>query len=400
MICRENLGWAAGFLLAVAPTGAVAQGWADAIAVEPPSWMLGNSELRLTGFAYGAGFTSSMSTPAGDDTDSGVTGQARANLRLQRITDSGLIYGAEAGALLLRDELSGDNYGNRTVEKLFLYTQTGLGRIEIGQQDGVGYTLGFTGPVVDDHISLENPDSTFFRDPATGHPFNNFSQDVTKSFSSSNAAKVNYLTPRLFGAQIGASFTPQLVKAPLPGLGNAPNGPDVQGSLWEVAGSYTTRLSDIAVGLSAGFTRGALRNPTPAHGDLYDLALGLQFAADISDVRLSWGGAYRVSNGYGFSPMSAFDDAQTRRLQLSAMAELGPWRAGGEFADGEMDAPAGTPKLNMQAYQFAAGYRPNDNLHLSAGWQWYDYDRNLGLFGNGARSIDMNAGFVTLGYSL
>jgi hypothetical protein len=382
---------------------AAAQGWGDALLFDPPVFPLGSYELRVGGFAHGAGFSATQSagpfTPDGTD-ESGATGQVRAELRLQRIYDSGLIVGAQSRVLIVRDELSGDNYGNDALEKFTLYMQTGLGRVEVGQQDGVAYNIGVTPPTVDANVSLENPNSVFFRDPTTRKAFNAFAQEVTVVASSSNQVKVNLLTPRLFGAQLGISYTPVPVKAPLPLIGNPSNMPNVQASIWEVAAAYTTRISDVAVGLSAGFARGALRNPTPGHSDVYDAAFGIQLAYDVGEVRLSGGGAYRFSNGYGFSPGNALSGRTSQRLHLSLMAEMGPWRAGGEYSNGDIDGLGTLPDIGMSAFQLGAGYSVNDNMQISAGWQWYDYDRSFGVFHNGASAIDMNAGFITIGYAL
>ena len=45
--------------------------------------------------------------------------------------------------------------------------RTGLGKIEIGITDGAGYALAVSGPKVDAGVSLEDPRTSFFRDPAT-----------------------------------------------------------------------------------------------------------------------------------------------------------------------------------------------------------------------------------------
>jgi hypothetical protein len=382
---------------------AAAQGFGDALLIDAPVFPIGPYDLRIGGFAHGAGFTATQSAgpfrPDGYE-ESGFTGQARAELRLQRIYDSGLIVGAQSRVLIVREELSGDNYGNDTLEKFYLYMQTGLGRVELGQQDGAAYTIGVTPPTVDDHVSLENPDSVFFRDPVTKRAFNEFAREITVVASSSNLFKVSYLTPRLFGAQIGLSYTPSPLKAPLPLLANPSNAPDVQASIVEVVGAYTTRISDVAVGLSAAYAHGALRNPTPGHGDIYDAALGVQFAYDIDEVRLSGGAAYRVSNGYGFSPGAALDGRASQRLHTSLMLSTGPWRVGAEYSRGDLDGLGALPNVNVSGYQLSAGFAVNANMQISAGWQWYDYDRSFGSFYNGARMIDMNAGFVTIGYAL
>ncbi len=185
-----------------------AQGLENALTFNAPVWYFGNYDLRLEGFASGSVFTASHDSgplSAGGFSETGATGLAVGSIRLQRLYDNGLITGMRVNLLLARDELSGDNYGNDFLQKMYFYVQTGLGRLEIGQQDGAAYTIGFSGPQVDSHISLENPDSSFFRNPITGKAFNDFTSELTSVQISSNASKISYVSPRLYGVQICAT---------------------------------------------------------------------------------------------------------------------------------------------------------------------------------------------------
>ena len=124
----------------------------------------------------------------------------------------------------------------------------------------------------------------------------------------------------------------------------------------------------------------------------------------MSEIKFTLGGAYRVSNAYGFNAGLVFADAETRLAHASALIEWDAWRLGAEYSHGDVNGPDsgffGLPDYTMRAYQVAGGYRVNDNIQLTAGWQWYDYDRDLGVFFNGRSAVDMNAGFLTLGYTL
>jgi hypothetical protein len=381
-----------------------AQGLEDALTFNAPVWYFGNYDLRLEGFASGTVFAASqqsgpLSTAGFSETN--ATGLTVGSMRLQRLYDSGLVTGLRVNFLLAREELSSDIYGSDFLQKMYFYVQTGLGRVEIGQQDGAAYTIGFSGPQVDSHISLENPNSVLFRNPTNGAVFNSFTTEITSVQISSNASKISYISPRLFGIQLGASYTPNLVKGAVPFLFvNPSNGPNTQSSIWEFAASYTRRMGEITMGVSAAYARGALRNPTFASGDIYDFALGLQFQADIDDVEISWGGGYRASGGYGFSTGTVFHSAETERVFLSALATLDSWRLGVEYSNTFLDAASGAPRFLINAYQTAIGYELSRNVQITAGWQFYDYERNIGAFYNGNDRIDMNAGFLSLGVSL
>ena len=204
------------FLAAGAAMGtirALAADWADALSAEPPVWEVAGWEVRLSGFATGSAFTADE---AGGPGNTDVTGEARVNLRVQRMFDSGLTIGARSVVLAYHDALSGDRYGNDTFEKLYVFVQTAYGTVEAGQQDGAGARLGVTGPKVDDHVSLDDPDTAFFIDPSTGRRFDTFFRPYSAAAATSNAAKFNFISTRLLGVQLGLSLTPQAVKAPLP----------------------------------------------------------------------------------------------------------------------------------------------------------------------------------------
>ena len=396
------------FIASLAFFGAIAQAQSqdleDALTFAAPAWNLGSYEFRLEGFTSGSVFGASQDVgplSTGGFNETNATGMAVGSVRLQRLYDSGLIAGLRANFLIKHDELSGDNYGNNFLQKLYFYLQTGLGRAEIGQQDGAAYTIGFTGPQVDNHISLENPDSSFFRNPINGTAFNTFTRETSSVQVSSNASKISYISPRLFGFQIGASYTPILAKGPVPYLFvNPSNAANTQASIWEFAASHTRRVGEITMGVFAAYARGALRNPTFASGDIYDFALGLQFQTDIDDIELSWGGGYRASSGYGFSPETIYHSAETQRVFLSALAVLDSWRLGGEYSNTFLDAANGVPQFLVTGYQAALGYEVSHNVQITVGWQFYNYERNIGVFHNGNSRINMNAGFLTIGTSL
>jgi len=386
-------------------TAAHAQGLSDTLSFDPPAVYFGNYEARLEGFASGTYFGAKQeSGPSYSPRyeDSGWAGIALASLRVQRLHDSGLITGMRANFLLARDSLSADTYGNDTIQKFYVYVQSGIGRVEIGQQDGAAATLGLKGPQVDDHVSLENPDSRLFRNPVTGEAFNMFTGENTAVKASSNASKISFISPRLFGVELGISYTPNLVKGPVPFLfSNPSNGPNTQASIWEGVITYTRQLGEIDAGISAAYARGALRNPTPGSADIYDWAVGLQFEAEIiDDVELSWGGGFRASNGYGFSRKTVYEGSPTQRVYFSAMAQMDSWKLGGEYSNTSLDATNGVPEFAVTGYQATLGYALNDNWQVSSGWQFYNYERDIGAFYNGNQRINMNAGFVTLGFTL
>ncbi len=307
------------------------------------------------------------------------------------------MLGVRADFLLYRDRLSADNYDSDTVQRLYLFLQTGFGRVEIGQQDGAAYTLGLTGPIVDGQVTLENRNISLFRDPTTGDDFGALFRQTTTVQNSSNYAKINYVSPRLFGVQVGASYTPQTVRTPLPFTGNARDDANQQHQIWELAASYTGYFSGFAVGVTSGLAHGRLKNRTVDGDDLLDWAVGTQIAYNVDDTKISFGGAYRGSNAYLLDINEVRGDSRARLVQLSATLEKPVWLAGVEFTNGDIEGPV---DFTITGFQVSAGYKINANMQATVGWQHYDYSRNAGNFYNGLPEIGMNAAFLSLGYTL
>src|SRR5262245_11454451 len=400
--CRAIIAGTLAGLVLVPSAGSAqeSRSWAERLALDPPQWQFGNSEIRAGGFAGGALFAASQAEgpgfPGGYE-NAGATALAIGNVRIQRTFDTGLMLGARADVLFYRDRLSTDIYDNDTVQRVYVFAQTGFGRVEIGQLDGAAYTLGLTGPLVDQQVTLENRNFSLFRDPTTGEDFGGFFRQITQVQASSNYAKINYVSPRLFGIQIGASFTPQTVRTPLPFTGNPSDDPNQQRGIWELAASYTGYFSGLAVGVTGGFAHGRLMNRTLGFDDLVDWAVGTQLAYTMGTTKIIFGGAYRGSNAHLLDIEQARDDSRSRMVQLSATLEKPVWLVGAEFTRADIE---GTPGYGITGFQLAAGYKINANMQLSVGWQYYNYNRNSGLFYNGLPKLDMNAGFLTLGYTL
>jgi hypothetical protein len=305
--------------------------------------------------------------------------------------------GARTDLLLLHDRLAGDIYGSNFVERLFAYVQLGFGRFEVGQQDGAAYQVSLTGPEIDPLVSLEARKISLFRDPLTGRDFGQFFKQVTAAESTSNYPKINYLTPRILGVQLGVSFTPETGRSPLPWTGNPNNNPTEQHNIWEIAASYTGFVSGVAVGVSAGYAQGAQRSATAFGDDLYDWSAGAELAYMFNEIKLTVGGAYRGTNAYLFDVHEVFRNAKTEGAHFSATLERGPWRIGAETSNAHA---AGPVDFGVTGYQATVGYQLTSALQVTGGWQWYDYSRNTGTFYNGRSATRMNAIYLALAYIL
>ncbi len=327
---------------------------------------IGNAQLSVGGTASGAVFDSSLNCQA-PSYSSGASGSAKLMPRLHRDYDTGLSLGLNA-TLAVSDPLSRGRYGGDFFEKVFGEVRTGLGRIEIGQTDGAGYVVAAGGPKVDAQVSLDDPQTSFFRDPNTNHAVIDMFALRTAVGASSNYAKFAYVSPALFGAQLALSFTPNQSKQVLPFLKAGPHVPGRQVDIWEAGLRYSTDFGPVSLTGYGGVAEGRAEHKLVRQEGVSDLGFGLRADYIVDDdLSLSLGGSYRHSNAYAFDIAQSFDGATTRALHVSASANYGSWVAGVEYGNAVAGSPPGQPRLGLNGYQASVGYVLNTNWQITGG---------------------------------
>jgi hypothetical protein len=390
----------AGVLLAASAGSAAALDIGDWNVAPYETTLWDGIQLKLRATAYGSAYTAEQPGAAGL-AGSGVTGAAVGAATIERDYDSGLVLALKSSFQLYRDDLSVDNYGGDFVEKVYASVQTGLGRIELGNADGAAFVLSETGPVVESDISIDNTNASFFRDPSTGTAFINVFALNSATEASLNYAKISYYTPRLFGVQLGASFTPSEGKDVVPFLDGGPDLPDRQKNIWEGAISYSDYVGPVSVGFSGGIALAHDDRKTPGHAGLTDWSLGTRFEYSLSDdVKLALGGAYRRSNAYAFDIGSVFASGETVSSHASATISTGSWIFGAELGEGAADGRLGSPDLSVHGASATVGYVLNSNMQLDAGWEHFTYKRDTGVFYNGLPKVTMDAVFLHLQFQI
>jgi hypothetical protein len=362
------------------------------------------SSYNLTVGGSAQGTVSTAFEPSAQDAEKNqISGAATLTAALQRDYDSGMAVSLNTAFEIYSDHLAGDNYGSDLVQKVYGKVQTGLGTIEIGMNDGVAFTLALTGPVVEGETALDNPNVSFFRDPVTH-------KALTKDFTlnsavepSYNFAKISYLTPKVFGVQIGVSFTPSQGKDVLPFLNPGPKVDNRQQDTWETAIRYDDTFGSLNVGLYAGAAFAHLEGTlaTPGHKGLTDWAAGTEISYPVGEEsKLSLGGAYHHSNAYSFDITQVLDQGGTNSAHLSLKLDNGPWSIGAEYGDGTAEGGTLAPTIGVRGYGAAAGYKLNDNLALTLGWQSLHYSNNGDVYYNGAGRIHADAVYLHLHFQV
>ncbi len=381
----RNLAAAALLLAAPLPIPA----WGQTVA--PPGWMVGDAELRLAAEASGALFQPRQAGWNGTQ----ASGVLRLLPQLRRDYDSGLSLSLN-GAFAAADPLSRGRYDGDAIEQLAGRVRTGLGTLDIGLTDGAGYRLAVTGPKVDPGVSLDDPRTSFYRDPNSGRAVIDMFALRTQVGASRNYAKFVYGSPELFGVQLALSFTPTEGKQ-LPFLNAGPRLPGRQVDIWEGALRYSDEVGPVSLSAYAAVAEGRAEHKRPGQEGVSDLGTGLRADYPLDDeTSLSLGGAYRQSNAYGFDINQSWQAGTTRIGHVSGGITHGDWSAGLEYGTGVADSVSALPRLGLNGLEVSFGHRISDSIALSAGWQHLAYSRSSGLFFNGAPRLKLEAVYLHL----
>jgi hypothetical protein len=362
---------------------------AGAQVFRPLSWPVGDAELRLGGEAGGALFTPNQPGWSGAQ----ASGDVRLMPSIVRDYDSGLDLDL-GGTFAAEDPLSRGRYDGDVIERLAGEARTGLGKIEVGITDGAGYDLAVSGPKVDPGVSLDDPRTSFYRDPGSHRAVTDIFALRTEVGASSNYAKIAYTSPEVFGLQIGLSFTPTEAKQ-LPFLNAGPHLPGRQVDVWEGAIHYTTDLGPASISAYGAFAEGRAEHKLPGQEGVSDLGAGVKADYPVNDdITLSLGGSYRQSNAHAFDVNQSFVTGTTRAGYVSTAISYKDWMAGLEYGNGVADAVPGAPRLGQNSVQASLGYTVSSSASISTGWQHLAYVRASGSFFNGLPQLKLDAFYL------
>ncbi|HEY1877524.1 MAG TPA: hypothetical protein VGG66_08635 [Rhizomicrobium sp.] len=375
----------------LAVLGLAASAWtaAGAQVFRPLSWPLGSAQLQLSGEAGGALFNPNQPGWSGAQ----ASGAVRLMPELRRDYDSGLSLGL-AGTFAAEDPLSRGRYDGDAIERLAGEVRTGLGRLEIGIADGAGYDLAVSGPKVDPGVSLDDPRTTFYRDPVTHRAVTDLFTLRTPVGASSNYAKFAYFSPSLFGVQLALSFAPTEAKE-LPFLNAGPHLAGRQADIWEGAIRYETDLGPASIAAYGAFAEGRAEHKLPGQEGVSELGAGLKADYPVNDdITLSLGGSWRQSNAYAFNVNRSFQAGTTRGTFVSTALSYKQWMAGLEYGNGVADAVPGLPRLTQNGLEASLGYSVSSSASISSGWQRLTYTRGGGVFFNGLPQLKLDAFYL------
>lgn len=267
----------------------------------------------------------------------------------------------------------------------YFYLVSAFGKGMIGKVRGAASLQNLGTPHILGSNRADIARTYLVEDPATpGHVFmpNGLSLR-TDLHASGTSPKLVYVTPRLIGLQLALSYTPEAEDNYDGILTVASGAPAKQQDIWEIGASYYVTLSELDLGIYAGYIAGSRDTVPPP------------FAAFQTDLE-EWGGGaalkfegftlganYRNTNIAGGGGLGAsfkqpvgivLKDRRTELWSVGASYETGPWKFGIEYVEGDEELLIAGQRQEGSGLQLAVSYTILDGLSVSAGYQNWDYN--------------------------
>lgn len=271
-------------------------------------------------------------------------------------TDSGFTYGA---VVELEADVTADADGEGgNADKTFVYLESGIGRVELGNNFGVAKTLKVdastfaraTGGVDGDFydfINVTGLGSTFIIAPDL---------PLDAAGTTEDATKISYYSPRYSGVQFGVSFEPDSASS---GTAAGFSG-DQDGSFENVFGlglNYAGQYDQI--GVNASLTGQFGESELATREDLSAYALGV----DVTFANFTVGGSWADSGDSGMASAVA-GDKDSNFWTLGAAYVQGPIGASITYIDSEFQGNEFNNVSIGADYQLAPGLVPYAEINF------------------------------------
>lgn len=358
-------------------------------------------KFDVSGFLDVSAFNDDQDTSGFADPDQdglGALANGKLQLRGTYLTDGGWEFGARAELRLQSGEQSNSTSGADDwfqAEKLYIWAESGLGRLELGAQDGAAKQAQAAPPSITKSLRIDNPlmmpvadgEGSYYRPAGL--------MLRSDSYASDQSLKIVYRSPRLFGLQLSLSYTPEFSANLERFVKTAATDFDQQSDIFEAGLNYDTNLDDVRVRASLTY----LTANNEAESDTSSTATSPWQSADLSEWSaalnfkmkgLSLGGAFRHSNARGgfvdHAPVVLTGGASDTDIwSFGALYEWESWKIGANYITATTNVAGSTLVssyvLEQQGdgWQIGAAYQVDTDIQVAAGWQSYRFDAGAGL---------------------
>lgn len=264
------------------------------------------------------------------------------------------------------------------IDQSYIWFDTQFGKLEYGKVNGVGddMFIGVPNPVP--HLGLNTPDILVVNQ--TNNAGNGTLAETPATIVyTSKRERVNYFTPKIYGIQLGVSYTP--VNCAGGNGGSRPCGGSYAGQLQddiargydiiETAATYENSFGPVDIGLYAAYF-------TSSNGDGITRTVGVGGTGEESQwgvsgqvgyQGLALGGGYRRSFDDGYNP-----DQDSWDWNVGLTYTTGPWEGGVMYANKKTRLTGQEDRFDGVAV--GGSYLLGPGISLIAGVQYYDWGTN------------------------
>jgi outer membrane protein OmpU len=334
-------------------------------------------KLELGGFFVGAaaftdGTTVNWDTLTADERNHKFGSNSEIHFKGSMILDTGLRIGFKA-ELELEDDQSifglcdevesivGGGYGigcQDPVDEVYMFVEGGFGRIEFGQQDGVGDQFSVTSPRALAAHSVNDRQSRDLLNPV------GLVLLSTVNDSSGDNTKINYMTPKLGPVKLGLSYTPDNRNL---GAGYGDALEEAGDEILEVALAVDEMFNDVRFQLGASYVT-ASDEMIAWDNKEWNVGVNVGFGG------FTLGGSYRDSEGFVFGG----DENEYKAWDAGLAWENEAWKFSGQFGQQEGGNFADPDFADGDTYLLAARYKVTKGFRVGAGFQHDESDDDLG----------------------
>jgi len=300
-----------------------------------------------------------------DQRDTVTQTNTEIHINVDAEADNGLKYGAAIAleADVNSDDRTGEGAANNNASSGYLYVESDFGRVEAGATGGVARALqvdasniargtgGIRGDFID-YVDISTEDlAEASGAPGGGAPATPGYTDKDASFQTSSSIglagvagvvdsriendadtfnKINYLSPKFAGAQIGVSYAPSSDQRGTSGTGfKGDDDANEFEDIWELALNYSADYNQVGIEASIGGQFADSENDGLIRDDLKSYSLGL--SANFAGVTVA--GSYLKNDEFG---QLSDSNISSKAFTLGAAYEFGPFATSITYLNSEV----------------------------------------------------------------
>ena len=192
----------------------------------------------------------------------------------------------------------------------------------------------------------------------------------------SDAEKLTYFTPRFFGFELSASYTPDNCEERSQSTGAASCGGTYSGfqseedagqqsEVIEISANYVQKFNDFSVAASGSYGEADREGPdTATSDDREEWSVG----GELGYAGFAFGVAYGQDNN------GVDDDGDRDDFAVSLKYTTGPWGVSVMYATSELETGPNSDEDEYEGFELAGSYNLGPGITMIAGVQWADIE--------------------------